>query len=71
LEAVIGPLRPDRTLASDHGGGETEMEAASTRFRMVIAIVATIVVGAATFQTLAPGAGEPARMPAGMCPPTC
>ena len=47
------------------------MEAASTRFRTVLAIVATIVVGAAMFQTLAPASGEPARMPAGMCPPTC
>jgi hypothetical protein len=47
------------------------MEAASTKFRTVIAIVATILVGAAMIQTIAPAPGEPARMPASMCPPTC
>ncbi len=47
------------------------MEAAFTKFRTVIAIVAMIVVGAATFQTVAPASGEPARMPAGACPPQC
>ena len=44
------------------------MEAAFTKFRTVIAIVATIVMGAAMVQTIAPAAGEPARMPAA-CPP--
>jgi hypothetical protein len=47
------------------------MEAASTRFRTIIAVVATIVVGAAMFQTIAPASGEPARMPGGYCPPSC
>ena len=47
------------------------MEAASQRFRTVIAIVATIVMGAAMVQTIAPAAGEPARMPGSMCPPQC
>jgi hypothetical protein len=47
------------------------MEAAFTKFRTVIAIAATIVMGAAMFQTIAPAAGEPAQMPVGMCPPTC
>jgi hypothetical protein len=47
------------------------MEAASTRFRTVFAVVATIVVAAATFQTIAPGSGEPARMPVSLCPPNC
>jgi len=47
------------------------MEATFTRFRTVIAIVATIVVAAATMQTIAPASGEPARMPLPMCPPTC
>lgn len=47
------------------------MEAAFTRFRTVFAVVATIVVAAAMFQTIAPAAGEPARMPAGYCPPQC
>jgi hypothetical protein len=68
---VIGLFGPGPTLASDHEGGETEMEAASTKFRTVIAIVATILVGAAMIQTIAPAPGEPARMPASMCPPTC
>ena len=47
------------------------MEAAFTKFRAVIAIAATIVMGAAMFQTIAPVAGEPARMPVGACPPMC
>ena len=47
------------------------MEAAFTKFRTVFAIVATIVVAAAAFQTVVPASGEPARMPAGVCPPTC
>ena len=47
------------------------MEAAFTRFRTVIAIVATIVVAAAMFQTGAPASGEPARMPVPLCPPNC
>jgi hypothetical protein len=46
------------------------MEAASKRFRTVIAIVATIVMGAAMIQSIAPAAGEPARMPYA-CPPNC
>ena len=47
------------------------MEAAFTKFRTVFAIVATIVVAAAAFQTVAPASGEPARMPIPACPPTC
>jgi hypothetical protein len=47
------------------------MEAASQRCRTIIAIVATIVVGAAMVQTIAPATGEPARMPSGSCPPDC
>ena len=47
------------------------METAFTKFRPVFAIVATIVVAAAMFQTVAPASGEPARMPAAVCPPTC
>ena len=47
------------------------MEAAFTKLRTAVAIVATIVMGAAMFQTIAPAAGEPARMPVGNCPPYC
>lgn len=47
------------------------MEAASQRFRTIIAIVATIVVGAAMVQTITPAQGEPARMPGTQCPPFC
>ena len=47
------------------------MEAASTKLRTIIAIVATIVVGAATIQAVAPAQGDPARMPIGHCPPLC
>jgi hypothetical protein len=47
------------------------MEAAFTKLRTVVAIVATIVIGAAMIQTIAPAAGEPARMPSSNCPPTC
>ena len=47
------------------------MEAAFTKFRTVFAVVATIVVAAATFEMLVPASGEPARMPAAVCPPTC
>ena len=47
------------------------MEAAFTKFRAVFAVVATIVVAAAMFQTVVPAAGEPARMPANACPPIC
>jgi len=47
------------------------MEATFTRFRTVIAIVATIVVAAATMQAVAPAAGDHARMPAPVCPPHC
>ena len=46
------------------------MEAAFTKFRTVIAIVATIVMGAAMVQSIAPAGGEPARMPYA-CPPNC
>ena len=46
------------------------MEARFTQFRTVIAIVAMIVVAAATMQTVAPASGEPARMPI-QCPPQC
>lgn len=47
------------------------MEATFTRFRAVIAIVATILVAATTMQTIAPASGEPARMPIPTCPPQC
>lgn len=47
------------------------MEGAFTKVRTAIAITATIVMGAAMFQTMAPAAGEPGRMPAGTCPPHC
>jgi hypothetical protein len=47
------------------------MEAAFTKIRTVVAIVATIVMGAAMTQTIAPAAGEPARMPGSSCPPIC
>ena len=47
------------------------MEAAFTKLRTVVAIVATIVMGAAMFQTIAPAAGDRARMPVGQCPPLC
>jgi hypothetical protein len=47
------------------------MEAASQKYRTIIAIVATIVVGAAMVQTIAPAQGEPARMPGSTCPPQC
>lgn len=47
------------------------MEATFTKFRAVMAIVATIVVAAATMQAVAPASGEPARMPGGSCPPQC
>ena len=47
------------------------MEAAFTKFRTVIAIVAMIVVAAATMQTIAPASGVPALMPSGTCPPQC
>ena len=46
------------------------MEAAFTKFRTVVAVVATILVAAAMFQTVAPASGEPARMPIA-CPPNC
>jgi hypothetical protein len=47
------------------------MEAASTKLRTLIAIVATIVVGVAMIQAVSPAQGEPARMPIGQCPPNC
>ncbi len=47
------------------------MEAAFTKFRTVFAVVATIVVAAAAFQTVVPASGEPARMPIPLCPPQC
>ena len=46
------------------------MEAASTKLRTIVAILATIVLGAAMVQTIAPAA-DPAGMPAGSCPPEC
>ena len=46
------------------------MEATFTKLRTVIAIVAMILVAAATMQTVAPASGEPARMPI-QCPPQC
>jgi hypothetical protein len=46
------------------------MEAASRKFRTIFAIVATIIVGTAMIQSIAPAAGEPARMPVS-CPPNC
>ena len=46
------------------------MEAAFTKFRTVFAVVATIVVAAAMFQTVAPASGEQARRPVS-CPPSC
>ena len=45
------------------------MEAASTKLRTFIAIVATIVVGLAMTQAVSQAQGEPARMPIGQCPP--
>ena len=47
------------------------MEAAFTKFRTAIAIVAMLLVAAATMQAVAPASGEPARMPGGLCPPNC
>jgi len=47
------------------------MEATFTKFRTVIAIVAMLLVGAATMQTVGPAWGEPARMPVSQCPPSC
>jgi hypothetical protein len=47
------------------------MEATFTKFRTVMAIVATIVVAAATMQAVAPASGEPARKPIPLCPPHC
>jgi hypothetical protein len=46
------------------------MEAVSKKFHMIFAIVATIIVGAAMIPSVAPSAGEPARMPVS-CPPNC
>jgi len=47
------------------------MEAASTKLRTFIAIVATIVVGLAMAQVVSQAHGKPARMPIGHCPPQC
>ena len=47
------------------------MDATFTKFRTVIAIVAMLLVAAAAMQTVAPASGEPARMPAAVCPPQC
>lgn len=47
------------------------MEATFTKFRTIIAILAMILVAAATMQTVAPASGEPARMPGNSCPPNC
>ena len=46
------------------------MEAASQKFGTVIAVIATIVVAAATMQTIAPGADRPVQMQH-LCPPMC
>ena len=46
------------------------MEAATQKLRAVIAIAATIVVGAVMVQSITPATGEPARMPYA-CPPNC
>jgi hypothetical protein len=46
------------------------MEAAFTKFRTAIAIMATIVIGAAMFQTIVPAAGESAKTHH-ICPPFC
>jgi hypothetical protein len=46
------------------------MEAAFTKFRMAIAIMATIVMGAASFQAIG-AAGDPPQMPGSNCPPQC
>jgi hypothetical protein len=45
------------------------MEATFTKLRTVIAIVAMILVAAATMQAVAPASGAPARMPIPRCPP--
>ena len=47
------------------------MEATFTKFSTVIAMVAMLLVAAAAMQTVAPASGEPARMPAPVCPPQC
>jgi hypothetical protein len=47
------------------------MEATFTKLRTVIAVVAMLLVAAATMQAVAPASGEPARMPGGTCPPQC
>jgi hypothetical protein len=47
------------------------MEATFTKLRTVIAVVAMLLVAAATMQAVAPASGEPARMPGGLCPPNC
>jgi len=47
------------------------MEATFTKLRTVIAMVAMLLVAAAAMQTVAPASGEPARMPAPVCPPQC
>ena len=47
------------------------MEAAFTKLRTVIAVVAMLLVAAAGMQAVAPASGEPARMPGGLCPPNC
>ncbi len=46
------------------------MEAAFKRFRTVIAIAATIVMGAAMTQTIAPAADSPVQVHH-LCPPMC
>ena len=46
------------------------MEAAFTKFRTVIAIVAMIVVAAAMSQTVVPASGTPVQMIIA-CPPNC
>ena len=46
------------------------MEAPFTKFRTVVAIAATIVVGMAMVQTIAPAADRPVQMHH-LCPPMC
>jgi hypothetical protein len=46
------------------------MHAANTKVSTIIALLMTLVVGAAASQTIAP-ASEPARMPGSNCPPNC
>ena len=46
------------------------MEAAFAKLRTIVAVAATIVVGAVLIQSVAQASGEPARAPI-QCPPYC